>query len=85
MLNIAITVTFKLIIIIMLLYILAYIVDMIYLEVYLYPKILKDEMEKEKLLIDENVKIIDINIDDDMDKVFNDFIKKMEERDEDDE
>lgn len=48
MLNLAISVTFKLIILIMLLYILAYIVDMIYFEVYIYPKILKDEMEKEK-------------------------------------
>ena len=85
MLNIAISITFKLIILIMLLYILAYIVDIIYFEVYLYPKILKEEMERDKLLEDENIEIIDINVDDDMDKVFNDFIKKMQERDEDDE
>lgn len=85
MLNIAISLTFKLIILIMLIYILAYIVDMIYLEVYLYPKLLKEEMKKEKLLEDENIEIIDINVDENMDKVFNDFIKKMQERDEDDE
>ena len=85
MLNIAISITFKLIILIMLLYILAYIVDIIYFEVYLYPKILKEEMERDKLLEEENIEIIDINVDDDMDKVFNDFIKKMQERDEDDE
>ena len=65
MLNIAISVTFKLIILIMLLYILAYIVDLIYLEVYLYPKILEEEAKKEKLLEDENVEIIDITVDDD--------------------
>lgn len=46
---------FKLIILIMLIYILAYIVDMIYFEVYLYPKILEEELKKEKLLEDENV------------------------------
>lgn len=85
MLNIAITVTFKLIILIMLLYILAYIVDMIYLEVYLYPKILKDEMEKEKLLNDENVEIIDISVDDDFDKAVDDIIKKIKELNKDDE
>lgn len=85
MLNLAISVTFKLIILIMLIYILAYIVDMIYFEVYLYPKILKEEMKKEKLLEDENIEIIDINVDEDMEKLFNDFIKKMEERYEDDE
>lgn len=79
MLNIAITVTFKLIILIMLLYILAYIVDMIYLEVYLYPKILKEEMKKEKLLEDENVEIIDISVDDDLDKAVDDIIKKIKE------
>ena len=79
MLNIAISVTFKLIILIMLLYILAYIVDMIYLEVYLYPKILKEEMEKEKLLEDENVEIIDITVDDDLDKAVDDIIKKVKE------
>ena len=85
MLNIAISVTFKLIILIMLLYILAYIVDMIYLEVYLYPKILKEEAKKEKILDNENIEIVDISIDNDIDNVFNDFIKKMQERDEDDE
>lgn len=79
MLNIAISVTFKLIILIMLLYILAYIVDIIYFELYLYPKILKEEMEKEKLLEDENVEIIDINIDDDLDKAVDDIIKKIKE------
>lgn len=83
MLNIAISVTFKLIILIMLLYILAYIVDMIYLEVYLYPKFLKDEMEKEKLLNDENVEIIDISVDDDLDKAVDDIIKKIKEMKED--
>ena len=56
MLNIAISVTFKLIILIMLLYILAYIVDLIYLDVYYYPKILKEQAKKEKLLEDENIK-----------------------------
>lgn len=79
MLNLAITLTFKLIILIMLLYILAYIVDMIYLDVYLYPKILKEEMEKEKLLNDENVEIIDISVDDDLDKAVDDIIKKIKE------
>lgn len=83
MLNIAITVTFKLIILIMLLYILAYIVDMIYLEVYLYPKILKEEAKKEKLLNDENVEIIDISVDDDLDKAVDDIIKKIKEMKED--
>ena len=85
MLNIAISITFKLIILIMLLYILAYIVDVIYLEVYLYPKILKEEMEKEKLLEDENVEIIDITVDDDLDKAVDDIIKKVKELDKDDE
>lgn len=79
MLNIAISVTFKLIIFIMLLYILAYIVDIIYFEVYLYPKLLKEEMEKEKLLEEENVEIIDINVDDDLDKAVDDIIKKIKE------
>lgn len=69
----------------MLLYILAYIVDMIYLEVYLYPKILKDEAKKEKLLEDENVEIIDINVDDDLDKAVDDIIKKIKELNKDDE
>ena len=79
MLNVAITVTFKLIILIMLIYILAYIVDLIYLEVYLYPKILKDEAEKEKLLEDEDIKIIDITVDDNLDKAVDDIIKKIKE------
>lgn len=85
MLNIAISVTFKLIILIMLLYILAYIVDMIYFEVYLYPKILQEEAEKEKLLEDENIEIIDINVDDDLDKSVEEIIKKVKELDKDDE
>ena len=85
MLNIAISVTFKLIILIMLLYILAYIVDLIYFEVYLYPKILKEEMEKEKLLEDENIEIIDISVDDDLDKAVEEIIKKVKELNKDDE
>ena len=85
MLNIAISVTFKLIILIMLIYILAYIVDIIYFEVYLYPKILKEEMKKEKLLEDENIEIIDINVDDDLDKAVEEIIKKVKELDKDDE
>ena len=85
MLNIAISVTFKLIILIMLLYILAYIVDLIYFEVYLYPKILKEDMKKEKLLEDENVEIIDITVDDDLDKAVDEIIKKVKELDKDDE
>ena len=56
MLSIAISVTFKLIILIMLLYILAYIVDIIYFEVYIYPKLLKEAEKKETLLEDENIK-----------------------------
>ena len=79
MLNIAISVTFKLIILIMLLYILAYIVDIIYLELYIYPKILKEEARKEKILEDENVEIIDISVDDDLDKAVDDIIKKIKE------
>jgi len=63
----------------MLLYILAYIVDLIYFEVYLYPKILKEEMKQEKLLEDENVEIIDISVDDDLDKAVDDIIKKIKE------
>ena len=85
MLNIAISITFKLIILIMLLYILAYIVDLIYFEVYLYPKILKEEMKKEKLLEEENVEIIDITVDDDLDKAVEEIIKKVKELDKDDE
>ena len=80
MLNIAISVTFKLIILIMLLYILAYIIDIIYIEVYLYPKILEEELQKEKLLNDENVEIIDITVDDDLDKAVDDIIKKIKEK-----
>ena len=79
MLNIAISVTFKLIILIMLLYILAYIVDLIYFEVYLYPKMIKEEAKKEKLLEDENVEIIDITVDDELDKAVDDIIKKIKE------
>ena len=63
----------------MLLYILAYIVDMIYFEVYLYPKILEEELKKE----DENVEIIDISVDDDLDKAVDDIIKKIKEMKED--
>lgn len=85
MLNIAISVTFKLIILIMLLYILAYIVDLIYFEVYLYPKILKEEEKKQKLLEDENIEIIDINVDDDLDKAVDEIIKKVKELKKDDE
>ena len=85
MLNYAISVTFKLIILIMLLYILAYIVDLIYFEVYLYPKLLKEEAEKEKLLEDENVEIIDISVDDDLDKAVEEIIKKVKEMNKDDE
>lgn len=85
MLNIAISVTFKLIILIMLLYILAYIVDLIYFEVYLYPKMIKEEAKKEKLLEDENIEIIDISVDDDLDKAVDEIIKKVKELDKDDE
>ena len=85
MLNYAISVTFKLIILIMLLYILAYIVDLIFFEVYLYPKLLKEEAEKEKLLEDENVEIIDISVDDDLDKAVEEIIKKVKEMNKDDE
>lgn len=85
MLNIAISVTFKLIILIMLLYILAYIVSLIYLDVYIYPKLLEEEAEKEKLLEDENIEIIDITVDDDLDKTVEEIIKKVKELDKDDE
>ena len=77
MLNIAISVTFKLIILIILLYILAYIVDLIYFDIYLYPKLLKEEAKQEKLLEDENVEIIDITVDDDLDKAVEEIIKKV--------
>lgn len=80
MLNIAISITFKLIILIMLLYILAYIVDIIYFEVYLYPKILKEKAKKEKLLENENIEIIDITVDDDIDKAVDEIIKKVKEK-----
>ena len=79
MLNIAISVTFKIIILIMLLYILAYIAEWIYIDVYLYPKILEEERKQEKLLEDENVEIIDISVDDDLDKAVDDIIKKIKE------
>ena len=79
MLNIAISVTFKLIILIMLLYILAYIIELIYIDVYLYPKMLEEEEKQEKLLEDENIEIIDITVDDDLDKAVEDIIKKIKE------
>ena len=85
MLNIAISVTFKLIILIMLLYILAYIVELVYIDIYLYPKILEEERKQEKLLKDENIEIIDINVDDDLDKAVEEIIKKVKELDKDDE
>ena len=85
MLNIAISVTFKLIILIMLIYILAYIVDLIYLDVYLYPKLLEEEAKKQKLLEEENIEIIDISVDDDLDKAVEDIIKKVKELNKDDE
>lgn len=80
MLNIAISITFKLIILIMLLYILAYIVDIIYFNVYLYPKSLEEQRKLEKLLEDENVEIIDITVDDDLDKAVDEIIKKIKGR-----
>ena len=85
MLNIAISVTFKLIILIMLLYILAYIAEWIYIDVYLYPKILEEERKQEKLLEDENIEIIDITVDDDLDKTVEEIIKKVKEMNKDDE
>lgn len=63
----------------MLLYILAYIVDMVYFEVYLYPKILEEERKQEKLIKDEKVEIIDITVDDDLDKAVDEIIKKADE------
>ena len=36
-------------------------------------------MEKEKLLEDENIEIIDISVDDDLDKAVDDIIKKIKE------
>ena len=85
MLNIAISVTFKLIILIMLLYILAYIIELIYIDVYLYPKMIEEERKQEKLLEDKNVEIIDITVDDDLDKAVDDIIKKIKEMNKDDE
>lgn len=74
MLNYAIAFTFKLIILIMLLYILSYIVDLVYFAVYIYPKLLKDEPEKNKLIEDDNI-----------DKAVDDIFKKIKELDKDDE
>lgn len=64
----------------MLLYILVYIVDLIYLEVYLYPKALKEEEKKQKLLEEENIEIIDVTVDDDLDKAVDEIIKKVKEQ-----
>ena len=50
MLNFTISVMFKLIILVMLIYILAYIIDWIIFEVYIYTKMMKKEEE-------ENVRI----------------------------
>ena len=72
MLNFTISVMFKLIILVMLIYILAYIIDWIIFEVYIYPKIMKKEEE-------ENIEIIDISVDDDLDKAVDDVIKKLKE------
>ena len=85
MLNMDISLTFKLIILYRLLYILVYIVDLIYFEVYLKPKIWKEKIEKEKLLEEENVEIIDITVDDDLDKAVDEIIKKVKELNKDDE
>lgn len=72
MLNFTISVMFKLIILVMLIYILAYIIDWIIFEVYIYPKMMKKEEE-------ENIEIIDISVDDDLDKAVDDIIKKLKE------
>ena len=69
----------------MLVYILNYIVNWIYLELYIYPKILQEEEERKKLLEDENLEIIDITVDDDLDKAVEEIIKKVKELDKDDE
>ena len=69
MLNFTISVMFKLIILVMLIYILAYIIDWIIFEVYIYPKMMKKEEE-------ENIEIIDISVDDDLDKAVDDVIKR---------
>lgn len=79
MLDLAINITFKLIILIMLLYILSYIVEFLYLELYLYPKMLEEEEKKQNLLEDENVEIIDITVDDDLDKAVEEIIKKVKD------
>lgn len=42
-------------------------------------------MKKEKLLEDENVEIIDITVDDDLDKTVDEIIKKVKEMTKDDE
>ena len=63
----------------MLLYILAYIIELIYIDVYLYPKILEEEEKQEKLIEEENIEIIDISVDDDLDKAVDDIIKKIKE------
>ena len=73
MLNFTISVMFKLIILVMLIYILAYIIDWIIFEVYIYPKMMKKEEEE------ENIEIIDISVDDDLDKAVDDVIKKLKE------
>lgn len=72
MLNFTISVMFKLIILVMLIYILAYIIDWIIFEVYIYPKMMKKEEE-------ENIEIIDISVDDDLDKAVDAVIKKLKE------
>ena len=51
----------------------------------LYLKMIKEKMEKEKLLEDENVEIIDITVDDELDKVVDDIIKNIKEMNKDDE
>ena len=67
----------------MLLCILYYIVEIIYFDVYLCQKILDKELQKEKLLNDDNVEIIDITVDDKLDKAVDDLIKKIKEMKED--
>ena len=42
-------------------------------------------MEKEKLLEDENVEIIDVTVNEDLDNAINEIIKKVKELDKDDE
>lgn len=48
-------------------------------------KFYRRKQKKEKLLEDENVEIIDINVDDDLDKAVEEIIKKVKELDKDDE